>query len=85
MENISKHGLMFANRCTLCEMNTKPVSHILLHCSFIVEILNLVFKECHLSMVFPENIKDLMIQWKVSPLSHPISANIWELTLLVVS
>ena len=62
LDNLSKSGLKLANKCALCVKDANSINHLLLHCSFIVEIQNLVLKDCHLSMVFPKIVNDLMIQ-----------------------
>ena len=56
----------FPNRCFLCGCEEETVNHILLHCTVVWVLWEIVLVLFGIQWVFPETIKDMLFSWRGS-------------------
>ena len=67
------------NRCNLCKENEKSVDHILIHCGKIRELWTLLLSSFGVVWVFPDSVRNLLLEWKIKGLGKKRSV-VWRMT-----
>ncbi|RVW82388.1 40S ribosomal protein S9-2 [Vitis vinifera] len=60
LDRLQKRGWQFPNRCFLCGCEEKRVNHILLHCTVVRALWDIVFALVGVHWVFPETVKEAL-------------------------
>jgi hypothetical protein len=66
VENLRRRNIVVVNWCYLCKANGESVDHLLLHCSFLRELWDLVFAFFGVHWVMPETALNLLACWQGS-------------------
>ena len=66
LDRLQKRGWQFPNRCFLCGCEEETVNHILLHCTVVRVLWEIVLVLFGIQWVFPETIKDMLFSWRGS-------------------
>ncbi|CAN1345508.1 Putative ribonuclease H protein At1g65750 [Linum perenne] len=64
IDMLQSRGFQFPNRCSLCSLHEESVSHIFLHCPFVVPIWSRIRSRLSIYGPFPATIADLIEGWK---------------------
>ncbi|RVX21093.1 putative ribonuclease H protein [Vitis vinifera] len=66
LDRLQRRGLQLPNRCFLCGCEEESVNHILLHCTVVRVLWDIVFGLVDVKWVFPETVKDVLVSWRGS-------------------
>ena len=66
LDKLQKRGWQLPNRCYLCGQADETVNHLLLHCSVISSLWEIIFSLMGASLVFPKIVKEAIYSWKGS-------------------
>ena len=66
LDRLQRRGWQFPNRCFLCGCEEETVNHILLHCTVVRVLWEIVFVLFGIQWVFPETVKDMLFSWRGS-------------------
>ena len=64
LDRLQKRGWQFPNRCFLCGCEEERVNHILLHCTVVRALWDIVFALVGVHWVFPEMVKEALFSWR---------------------
>ena len=64
LDRLQRRGWQFPNRCFLCGCEEETVNHILLHCTVVRVLWEIVFVLFGIQWVFPETVKDMLFSWR---------------------
>ena len=67
------------NRCNLCKENEESADHILIHCGKTRELWTLVLSSFGVVWVFPNSVRNLLLEWKIKDLGKKRSV-VWKMT-----
>ncbi|RVW47197.1 putative ribonuclease H protein [Vitis vinifera] len=66
LDRLQRRGLQLPNRCFLCGCEEESVNHILLHCTVVRVLWDIVFGLVDVKWVFPETVKEVLVSWRGS-------------------
>ena len=66
LDRLQRRGWQFPNRCFLCGCEEETVNHILLHCTVVRVLWEIVLVLFGIQWVFPETVKDMLFSWRGS-------------------
>ncbi|KAL6339823.1 hypothetical protein AAG906_034911 [Vitis piasezkii] len=66
LDRLQKRGWQLPNRCFLCGCEEETVNHILLHCTVVRVLWEIVFVLFGIQWVLPETVKDMLFSWRGS-------------------
>ena len=66
------------NRCVLCKENEESADHILIHCGKTRELWTLLLYSFGVMWVFPELVRNLLLEWKIKGLEKKRSV-VWKM------
>ncbi|RVW38172.1 LINE-1 retrotransposable element ORF2 protein [Vitis vinifera] len=64
LDKLQRQGWQFPNRCFLCGCEEENVNHILLHCTVVRALWEIVLALFGANWVFPEKVKDMLVSWR---------------------
>ena len=64
LDKLQKRGWQLPNRCYLCGQAEETVNHLLLHCSVVSSLWEIIFSLMGASWIFPKTIKEAIYSWK---------------------
>ncbi|RVW37986.1 putative ribonuclease H protein [Vitis vinifera] len=64
LDKLQRRGWQFPNRCFLCGCEEENVNHILLHCTVVRALWEIVLALFGANWVFPEKVKDMLVSWR---------------------
>ena len=67
------------DRCNLCKENEESAAHILIHCDKIRELWTSLLSSFGVMWVFPDSVRNLLLEWKIKGLGKKRSA-VWKMT-----
>ncbi|RVW27626.1 hypothetical protein CK203_099125 [Vitis vinifera] len=79
VDMLMRRGWSMVNRCNLCKENEKSVDHILIHCGKIRELWTLLLSSFGVVWVFPDSVRNLLLEWKIKGLGKKRSV-VWRMT-----
>ena len=66
LDRLQRRGLQLPNRCFLCGCEEESVNHILIHCTVVRVLWDIVFGLVDVKWVFPETVKEVLVSWRGS-------------------
>ncbi|KAJ9702452.1 hypothetical protein PVL29_004269 [Vitis rotundifolia] len=66
LDRLQRRGLQLPNRCFLCGCEEESVNHILIHCTVVRALWDIVFGLVDVKWVFPESVKEVLASWRGS-------------------
>ncbi|KAJ9687212.1 hypothetical protein PVL29_015890 [Vitis rotundifolia] len=63
LDRLQKRGWQLPNRCFLCACEAESVNHILIHCTVVRVIWDLVLGLVGVKWVFPNTVKEVLYSW----------------------
>ena len=81
VDTLMKSGWSMANRCCLCKDSEESADHILIHCDKAKKLWTVLLTSFGPVWVFPNSMRNLLLQWKVKGLRKKIRA-MWRLALI---
>ena len=66
LDRLQRRGLQLPNRCFLCGCEEESVNHILIHCTVVRALWDIVFGLVDVKWVFPETVKEVLASWRGS-------------------
>ncbi|RVW18299.1 putative ribonuclease H protein [Vitis vinifera] len=64
LDKLQRRGWQFPNRCFLCGCEEENVNHILLHCTVVRALWEIVLALFGANWVFPKKVKDMLVSWR---------------------
>ncbi|RVX06988.1 LINE-1 retrotransposable element ORF2 protein [Vitis vinifera] len=64
LDKLQRRGWQFPNRCFLCGCEEENVNHILLHCTVVRALWEIVLALFGANWVFLEKVKDMLVSWR---------------------
>ncbi|RVW53252.1 Transposon TX1 uncharacterized 149 kDa protein [Vitis vinifera] len=83
LDKLQRRGWQFPNRCFLCGCEEENVNHILLHCTVVRALWEIVLALFGANWVFPEKVKDMLVSWR-GPFVGRKRKRIWTSILLCI-
>ena len=65
-DNLRRRGLGLVSWCCMCKADGESVDHLLLHCSFVKELWDMIFALFVLQWVMPRRVVDMFACWQGS-------------------
>ena len=66
LDSLQRRGFQLPNRCFLCECEEESVNHILIYCTVVRALWDIVFGLVDVKWVFPGTVKEVLASWKGS-------------------
>ncbi|RVW70345.1 putative ribonuclease H protein [Vitis vinifera] len=66
LDKLQRRGLQLPNCCFLCGCEEENVNHILIHCTVVRALWDIVFGLVDVKWVFPETVKEVLASWRGS-------------------
>ena len=66
LDSLQRRGFQLPNRCFLCECEEESVNHILIYCTVVRALWDIVFGLVDLKWVFPGTVKEVLASWRGS-------------------
>ncbi|RVW30880.1 putative ribonuclease H protein [Vitis vinifera] len=66
LDRFQRRGLQLPNCCFLCGCEEESVNHILIHCTVVRALWDIVFGLVDVKWVFPETVKEVLASWRGS-------------------
>ena len=66
LDKLQRRGWHFPNRCYLCGRTEESVHHILLHCSVVNSLWEIILSLVGVSWAFPKTVKEALLSWRGS-------------------
>ena len=66
LDRLQKRGWQLPNYCFLCGCEEKTVNHILIHCTVVRVLWDIVLILFGVQWVFPETVKEVLFSWRGS-------------------
>ena len=66
LDRLQKRGWQLPNRCFLCACEEENVNHILIHCTVVRVLWDLVLGLFGVQWAFPETVKEVLFSWRGS-------------------
>ena len=66
LDRLQKRGWQLLNRCYLCGSEEENVNHLLIHCTVVRVLWEIVLGVFGAQWVFPETVKEVVLSWKGS-------------------
>ena len=66
LDRLQRRGWQFLNRCFLCGCEEETINHILIHCTVVKGLWDIILVLCGVQWVFPESVKEVLCSWKGS-------------------
>ena len=73
-----RRSLSMVNRCNLCKESEESTNHSLIHCGKIRELWTLLLSSFRVVWVFPELVRNLLLEWKIKSLGKKRSV-VWRM------
>ena len=83
LDKLQRRGWHLPNKCFLCGCAKETVHHLLLHCSVVSPLWDIIFSLFGISWVFPKTVKETLLNWKGSFVGKKGSM-IWKLIPLCI-
>ncbi|RVX21022.1 hypothetical protein VitviT2T_011245 [Vitis vinifera] len=83
LDRLQRRGLQLPNRRFLCGCEEESVNHILIHCTVVRVLWDIVFGLVDVKWVFPKTVKDVLVSWRGSFVGKK-RKKIWEATPLCI-
>ncbi|RVW65604.1 putative ribonuclease H protein [Vitis vinifera] len=64
LDKLQRRGWQLPNRCFLCGCDEENVNHILLHCTVVRPLWEIVLALFGANWVFPEKVKEMLVSWR---------------------
>ncbi|KAJ9708505.1 hypothetical protein PVL29_000510 [Vitis rotundifolia] len=64
LDRLQRRGWQFPNRCFLCGCKEESVNHILIHCTVVKVLWDLVLGLFGVKWVFPLTVKEVLFSWR---------------------
>ncbi|KAJ9707979.1 hypothetical protein PVL29_000172 [Vitis rotundifolia] len=64
LDKLQRRGWQLPNRCYLCGCEEENANHILLHCTVVRALWEIVLALFGVKWVFPESVKEVLLTWK---------------------
>ncbi|RVX16590.1 hypothetical protein CK203_006183 [Vitis vinifera] len=58
LDRLQRRGWQFPNRCFLCGCEEETINHILIHCTVVKGLWDIILVLCGVQWVFPESVKE---------------------------
>ena len=66
LDSLQRRGFQLPNRCFLCECEEESVNHILIYCTVVRALWDIVFGLVDVKWVFPGTVKEVLASWRGS-------------------
>ena len=66
LDRLQMRGWQLLNRCFLCACEEENVNHILIHCTVVRVLWDLVLGLFGVQWAFPETVKEVLFSWRGS-------------------
>ncbi|RVW86894.1 hypothetical protein CK203_036033 [Vitis vinifera] len=66
LDRLQRRGVQLPNCCFLCGCEEENVNHILIHCTVVRALWDIVFGLVDVKWVFPETVKEVLASWRGS-------------------
>ena len=66
LDSLQRRGFQLPNRCFLCECEEESVNHILIYCTVVKALWDIVFGLVDVKWVFPGTVKEVLASWRGS-------------------
>ncbi|RVX09054.1 hypothetical protein CK203_013954 [Vitis vinifera] len=64
LDKLQRRGWQLPNQCFLCGCEEENVNHILLHCTVVRPLWEIVLALFGVNWVFPEKVKEMLVSWR---------------------
>ena len=64
LDRLQKRGWQLPNCCFLCDCEEETVNHILIHCTVVKVLWDIVLDLFGVQWVFPETVKEVLFSWR---------------------
>ena len=64
LDNLKRRGMVFANRCFLCEKDEETIDHLLIHCKSAKMLSDWLLSIVGISWVFPLSVIHTLLAWQ---------------------
>ena len=78
VDMLIRRSWSMVNRCNLCKENEESANHILIHCGKIRELWTLLLSSFGVVWVFPDSVRNLLLEWKIKGLGKKRSV-VWRM------
>ena len=78
VDMLIRRSWSMVNRCNLCKENEGSANHILIHCGKIRELWTLLLSSFGVVWVFPDSVRNLLLEWKIKGLGKKRSV-VWRM------
>ncbi|RVX20330.1 DNA ligase 1 [Vitis vinifera] len=66
LDSLQRRGFQLPNRCFLCECEEESVNHILIYCTVVRALWDIVFGLVDVKWAFPGTVKEVLARWRGS-------------------
>ena len=66
LDRLQRRGWQLPNRCFLCGCEEEMINHILIHCTVVRGLWDIILVLCGVQWVFSESVKEVLCSWKGS-------------------
>ena len=77
LDKLQRRGWQLPNRCYLCGCAEETIHHIVLHCTTVSALWEIIFNLVGVQWVFPKTVKEVITSWKGSFVGHK-RKNAWR-------
>ena len=60
LDRLQRRGWQFPNRCFLCGCEEKTINHILIYCTMVKGLWDIILVLCGVQWVFPESVQEVL-------------------------
>ena len=64
IDQLKRRGMIFANRCFMCEEEEETIDHLLIHCKIAKLLWDLILSIVGISWVFPNSVLHTLLAWQ---------------------
>ncbi|KAJ9703718.1 hypothetical protein PVL29_005138 [Vitis rotundifolia] len=78
LDRLQRRGWQFPNCCFLCGCEEESINHILIHCTVVRILWDIILGLFSAQWVFPESVKEVLFSWKGSFVGKKKKKKVWK-------
>ena len=83
LDRLQRRGWQFPNCCFLCGCEEETINHILIHCTVVRVLWDIILGLFGVQWAFPESVKEVLFSWKGSFVGKK-RKKLWKSILLYI-